>query len=60
MGVRERLSITPTFVLPRQRLCRNWWNIQSKPVQSIAERTMGFRVIVLKLSVDPVLPPTGA
>ena len=29
-----------------KRLCRNGWNIQSKPVQSIAERTIGFRVIV--------------
>ena len=33
-------------ILLPERLCRNWWNIQSKPVQSIAERTIGFRVIV--------------
>jgi hypothetical protein len=31
---------------PLERLCRNWWNVQSKPVQSIAERTIGLGVIV--------------
>jgi hypothetical protein len=32
--------------LQAERLCRNWWNVQNKPVQSIAERTIGLRVIV--------------
>ena len=45
-GTWVRAAKNATKTIPVVRLCRNWWNVQGKPVQSIAERAIGLRVIV--------------